>query len=705
MDPSDLEQKMLEAAIAASLQEFHKQRPGSSSQSAPSDDKNEVYQIASKSPSKASSPVTSPSKIPNRPKRSPQTSPLPGSQVVDLTNDSDSDSDVKEIFPKSKSVISSETDEEPVKDVGDDYSDDDLKRAIAMSLEGSQHGVEAADTAIDKPQGIFGIDRKQMEQERLARLAKRKAESSPPLNQPAPKAAKITGHQPLSTTQASTTQASSQQRASVPSNYTNTTTRDAGVQPTAQPLMQYPLGVVKKTHVANKLRTGNDITIEEVFQRADLNVAVLSSFMWDIEWLFSKLDTRKTRFILMMGAKEEATRSQYRRETASMRTLDLCFPPMEPQVNNMHSKLILLYHPGYLRVAVPTANLTQADWGENGLMENTIFLIDLPRIELGVKIEKSNTSFKEELIYFLKASGLRSDAIKALDEFDFSKTARYAFVHTIGGSRTGESWKRSGYCGLGRAVTQLGLQPSGPINIAYVASSIGSLTDEFLRAIYLAAKGDDGLTDYKLRNTRDSSAKTNDLQRREMIQLGQEWQNRFNVYFPSDQTVRLAHVNPDHTAGTVCFSSRWWLGAKFPRGILKDCESERGVLMHNKLMYVWPSEPIHMPDGSECKGWAYVGSANISESAWGRLVKDRSTGQLKLNCRNWECGVLVPVTSPGGRAYSQASDATTATLDAAPASQLQPQLPAQIFQDTIPVPMKLPGADLTESRAPWFFQE
>ena len=63
-------------------------------------------------------------------------------------------------------------------------------------------------------------------------------------------------------------------------------------------------------------------------------------------------------------------RNQYRAETASMKTLDLCFPPMEPQVNNMHSKLMLFYHPGYLRIAVPTANLTRTDWGEDGLMEN-----------------------------------------------------------------------------------------------------------------------------------------------------------------------------------------------------------------------------------------------------------------------------------------------------------------------------------------------
>ena len=95
--------------------------------------------------------------------------------------------------------------------------------------------------------------------------------------------------------------------------------------------------------------------------------------------------------------------------------------------------------------------------------------------------------------------------------------------------------------------------------------------------------GDDGLTDYTLRYTRDSSTQTKDQRRREMLELGQEWQNRFHVYFPSDQTVRLAHPDPNRTAGTVCFSSRWWLGAKFPRGVLKDCESERGVLMHNKV--------------------------------------------------------------------------------------------------------------------------
>jgi hypothetical protein len=37
----------------------------------------------------------------------------------------------------------------------------------------------------------------------------------------------------------------------------------------------------------------------------------------------------------------------------------------------MHSKLMLLSHPSYLRIAVPSANLVPYDWGEaGGVMEN-----------------------------------------------------------------------------------------------------------------------------------------------------------------------------------------------------------------------------------------------------------------------------------------------------------------------------------------------
>lgn len=44
---------------------------------------------------------------------------------------------------------------------------------------------------------------------------------------------------------------------------------------------------------------------------------------------------------------------------------------MEGQINCMHSKLMLLCHPTYLRIVVPSANLVPYDWGEQGgIMEN-----------------------------------------------------------------------------------------------------------------------------------------------------------------------------------------------------------------------------------------------------------------------------------------------------------------------------------------------
>lgn len=57
-------------------------------------------------------------------------------------------------------------------------------------------------------------------------------------------------------------------------------------------------------------------------------------------------------------------------DTKDMKNLRLCFPPMDGQISTMHSKLMILFHPDYVRIAVPTANMTMTDWGENRLMEN-----------------------------------------------------------------------------------------------------------------------------------------------------------------------------------------------------------------------------------------------------------------------------------------------------------------------------------------------
>lgn len=271
-------------------------------------------------------------------------SPPVQENIVDLTFDSDDEKedDLQQIFPKSKSVIGSDTDNEAVED-----DDEDLRAALALSLEGGHqkddkdNGDESITTKTSEqpprtqqpsqPSGFLGMDRKKMEEERLARLAKRKADvdNDSPRPQPAKAAKKgstgvpgthggdqLARPQPVKTSsiRIPDTHGSDPfiQRAPIsreaPPPICNQFAANApncGVRPTARSVPQWPLGAVKQTAVAGRLRQNNDITIEEVLQRGDLEAAVLSSFMFDVSWLLTKVDNFQTPVILVMHAKEE----------------------------------------------------------------------------------------------------------------------------------------------------------------------------------------------------------------------------------------------------------------------------------------------------------------------------------------------------------------------------------------------------------------
>jgi hypothetical protein len=313
----------------------------------------------------------------------------------------------------------------------------------------------------------------------------------------------------------------------------------------------------------------------------------------------------------------------------------LCFPPMDSVINCMHSKLMLLFYdaspmdmamamsmpassPGgtqdgvrgdtsweqgpRCRIVVPTANLTGSDWGVGGVMENTVFLIDLP-----VKRDTSSagtaagthqkTAFQKSLVAFLQAQTVPEDVISKLENFDFRNTAQYGFVHTIGGMHGGERWEATGYCGLGRVVSQMGLiSPNNEPEVNFVSSSVGSLNDGFLSAMYLAVQGDGGLTEYRHRtgtSARASNARQGSLKQDASLRasgltaagmsLTRTWRENFQFTFPSDDTVK-ASIGGPAAAGTVCFSDKYWQNARFPRQNMRDCISvRRGCLMHNKV--------------------------------------------------------------------------------------------------------------------------
>ena len=233
-------------------------------------------------------------------------------------------------------------------------------------------------------------------------------------------------------------------------------------------------------------RTGNDIKLEEVLEPLSVRTAVLSAYQWDTQWVLSKLKTPlnggSTKCIFVMQAKDHKDRDQWREDASDMKHfLRLCFPNMSGLIFCMHSKLMLLFHANKLRIALPTANLLNFDWGETGQMENSVFLIDLPRLPAGQKTSLEDlTPFGKELMFFIEMQGLDQDVRDGVLNFDFAATSEMAFVHTVGGVHYKEQAARTGLLGLSRAIRQLNSATTPDLEIDFAASSIGALTDKQL---------------------------------------------------------------------------------------------------------------------------------------------------------------------------------------------------------------------------------
>jgi hypothetical protein len=289
--------------------------------------------------------------------------------------------------PKNAGTIDLTQDDDTDSGVDDDGDGDDAKRELVQTAINTSSQRPAASEGLPPPSSglaALGIDRKKMEEERLARLGKRKAAElgdaipSRPVQRPR------IGAGPFSLPNKATTseEKKEQKQASVVT---------SPKQPCSD--LPFPRGVVKKTWAYGQPRQGDDIKIEEVLQKHQLQLAVLSSFQWDEEWMLSKIDVARTKLILIAFATSEAQvsvcpgfacgmgrvssmlmensggKKEEMRNNVPRDRIRFCFPPMQP-MGSMHSKLQLLRYETYLRIVVPTGNLMSYDWGETGTMEN-----------------------------------------------------------------------------------------------------------------------------------------------------------------------------------------------------------------------------------------------------------------------------------------------------------------------------------------------
>lgn len=186
----------------------------------------------------------------------------------------------------------------------DEPGDDDGK-AANMADETSSQRSTASDhhpAASASSFAALGLDRKRMEEERLARLRKRKASES----------GEDLGSRPAQRPKTMTRTSPPPRLGTAPGEENNLPRITVSPkEPSLQ--LPFPRGVVKKTWAFGQQRLGDDIKIEEVLQKDQLELAVLSSYQWDEEWLLSKIDLARTRLVLIAYAADEAQVSFFSR--------------------------------------------------------------------------------------------------------------------------------------------------------------------------------------------------------------------------------------------------------------------------------------------------------------------------------------------------------------------------------------------------------
>ncbi|KAG5437350.1 hypothetical protein PCANB_000780 [Pneumocystis canis] len=374
----------------------------------------------------------------------------------------------------------------------------------------------------------------------------------------------------------------------------------------------FPNGTVKITAVKGYEKREHDITIEDVFQPKILKAAVLSAFVIDPLWVLSKIQLSNTIVVFVHQAK-------LKKERQAINELYLCFPnvsaifPSMEGANCMHCKLQLLFYTTYLRVVIPSANLVDYDWGETGVMENSMYIHDFPRrtsVFTGF-----STNFEKELFYYCKAKNYPEYILQKIQCYDFTMSKNLHFIHSIPSKAfNNDDLEDTGCLSLARAVYQLGKVDKDHTEIDIMTSSLGLLKPEFLSNMYRALEGDQTII----------SCNTN----------VQTWKTSMKIHFPSVHTV-LSSNGGKESAGTICFQKRFWQHIEFPKSILYDSTSvHKGCLMHHKIIFV--------RNRISNFGFFYLGSANFSASAWGILELSKEKKPI-FSCRNWECGIVLPL--------------------------------------------------------------
>ncbi|XP_071720314.1 tyrosyl-DNA phosphodiesterase 1 isoform X2 [Rutidosis leptorrhynchoides] len=374
----------------------------------------------------------------------------------------------------------------------------------------------------------------------------------------------------------------------------------------------------------------SSVSIGDVIQ-GNVQVAVLSNYMVDIDWLLSACPTLKNVPHVLVVHGESDDRLEHMKINKPANWI-LHKPPLPIAWGTHHSKAMFLVYPQGVRVIVHTANLIYVDWNNKS---QGLWMQDFPL--KSQEMSNNGCGFETDLIDYLGALKWPEFPIKLPElgdvrfnssffkRFDYN-SATVRLIASVPGYHTGSNVKKWGHMKL-RSVLQDCIFDKMFQNspLIYQFSSLGSLDEKWMTEFAFSMSS--GVSDDK-----------------KPLGLGEPL-----IVWPTVEDIRCSLEG--YAAGS-CVPSPL---KNVEKPFLKKYWS-KWKATHTGRCRAMPHIKTFTRYNGQNLAWFLLTSANLSKAAWGALQKNNT----QLMIRSYELGVLfLPSSTDHASAFSCTENGST----------------------------------------------
>ncbi|KAJ7584416.1 tyrosyl-DNA phosphodiesterase-domain-containing protein [Mycena floridula] len=284
-----------------------------------------------------------------------------------------------------------------------------------------------------------------------------------------------------------------------------------------------------------------------------------------------------------------------------------------------HSKIMVMKYPTFLRVVITSANFMEHNFTGS---DNVWFIQDFP-LRVSRRQYHSTplaTDFQDRLLQHIKCLGAPNSFIASVeDKYDLN-SVKISLILSCPGTHKGRT-DAYGLLRLNSLVQTNGYKTKiSDLIINSCTGSTGALKEEFLRHFHQAACGRLSILETDL---------TEDM---------------FVIVYPTKQDVENSIAGKRAACEQGSIRSAAWNNLKPEKATPDNIKrmfhhyesKDYGRLFHAKQIF--PTLKGQSPKAAPL--WMYIGSANLSASAWGKPTKPGDiTSSFKIG--SYECGIFI----------------------------------------------------------------